>query len=198
MSRSLYPHPVLCLVLCSVVFTTCGNIALIIYILRSFKGLVPAEPTYSYIGYDFPAQLPLQLASVGLSLDDESDGSHFSLEADDEWGTQFPLHDGFTSLGRSNRTFLVSMVHQMHCLDVIRVGFVTNATGYHRHVEHCLRYLRQIVLCYADTTLEVDEPGIKDGEMAHAASGVGAIHRCKDWTVLRRYLEAHPSVPFED
>ncbi len=46
MSRSLYSHSVLCLVLCSAVFTTCGNIALIIYILRSFKGLIPAEPTY--------------------------------------------------------------------------------------------------------------------------------------------------------
>ncbi|KAI0763052.1 hypothetical protein BD413DRAFT_436940, partial [Trametes elegans] len=162
-----------------------------------------------YIGDDFPAQLPLMLPAVGLAL--SSDAPHFSLYADDDWGTLFPLSDGFTTLypsrpsssdsdappARQGRTFLVSMVHQLHCLDVLRVTFAANRTGpaAAQHVEHCLRYLRQLVLCHADATLEPDEPGVRDGRWEHAASGVGAVHRCRDWTVLRRYMDEHPAEP---
>ena len=94
-----------------------------------------------------------------------------------------------------NRTFLVSMVHQMHCLDAFRVGFATNRTGYAHHVEHCLRYMLQIVLCNADTTLEADEPGMRGGQWEHAAGGVGSVHQCRDWRVLREYLDEHPAGP---
>ena len=87
------------------------------------------------------------------------------------------------------------MVHQLHCLDVFRVGFVTNRTGYAHHVEHCLRYMLQIVLCHADTTLEVDEPGMRGGQWTHAAGGVGSVHECRDWRVLREYLDANPAGP---
>lgn len=92
------------------------------------------------------------------------------------------------------------MVHQMHCLDVLRVGFamggVGAGAGYIEHAEHCLRYLRQAILCRADSTLEPSTPE-RDaaGVWEHAASGVGSVHRCKDWTAMRRYLEAHPPGP---
>ena len=143
-----------------------------------------------YIGDDYPAQIPLKLPSVGLAL--EYGEPNFSLLADDEWGTQFPPSDGFTDIG--NRAFLISMVHQMHCLDVIRVGFVTNRTGSAHHIEHCLRYLRQIVLCYADATLEPSQPALSaDGVLLHQANGVGSIHRCKDWRALRKYMEEYPA-----
>ena len=98
--------------------------------------------------------------------------------------------------GREIATFLVSFIHQLHCLDVIRVGFVTNRTGYAQHIQHCLRYLRQAVLCYADTTLEPDEPVLRDdGKWVHAAGGVGSVHRCKDWRVLFDYLVDHEPGP---
>ena len=87
------------------------------------------------------------------------------------------------------------MVHQLHCLDVFRVGFATNRSGYAHHVEHCLRYLLQIVLCHADTTLEADKPGMRAGRWTHAAGGVGSVHQCRDWRVLREYLDEHPAGP---
>lgn len=98
---------------------------------------------------------------------------------------------GFTALGPNNRTFVVSMYHQMHCLDRIRVGFIVNGSDAYRHAEHCLRYLRQIILCKADTTLEeVDDTRTDtDGKVVEGASGVGMIHRCKDWTKVKQYLE---------
>ena len=127
----------------------------------------------------------------------QSGSPRFSLDADDDWATLFPASDGFTDLGPAStpRTFLVSMVHQLHCLDVFRVGFATNRTGYAHHVEHCLRYMLQIVLCNADTTLEADEPGVRGGRWEHAAGGVGSVHQCRDWRVLREYLDEHPAGP---
>ncbi|KAI9065284.1 hypothetical protein FKP32DRAFT_512386 [Trametes sanguinea] len=189
-----------------------ANTAFILYLFHVLEGLVPAEREYSYVGDDFPAQLPLKLPAVGLVL--SSDASHFSLYADDDWGSLFPLSDGFTTLhpadtppppppttaapnspSSDGRTFLISMVHQLHCLDVLRVAFVANRTGAAQHVAHCLRYLRQAVLCHADATLEPDEPGVRDGRWEHAASGVDAVHRCRDWTALRRYMDEHPAEP---
>ncbi|KAL7277247.1 hypothetical protein ACG7TL_009100 [Trametes sanguinea] len=186
-----------------------ANIVLILYLFHILEGLVPAAREYTYVGDDFPAQLPLKLPAVGLVL--SSDASHFSLYADDDWGSLFPLSDGFITLHPSplthapataqssspdGRTFLISMVHQLHCLDVLRVAFVANRTGAAQHAAHCLRYLRQAVLCHADATLEPDEPGVRDGRWEHAASGVGAVHRCRDWTALRRYMDEHPAEPF--
>ncbi|KAI0355995.1 hypothetical protein OH77DRAFT_1424288 [Trametes cingulata] len=188
----------------SLIMLAIVNMVFILGLLRALGRLIPIEQDYTYVGDDFPAQLPLKLPPVGLVL--SSDPSHFSLSADDEWGSLFPFSDGFVTLHPSSttasssgtstgRTFLISMVHQLHCLDVLRVSFVTNRTGAARHVEHCLRYLRQTVLCHADATLEPDEPGMRDGRWEHAASGVGAVHRCRDWTVLRKYMDEHPAEP---
>ncbi|KAI0325173.1 hypothetical protein GY45DRAFT_1340294 [Cubamyces sp. BRFM 1775] len=180
------------------------NMTFIFIALHALSDLqvAPAEREYTYTGDDYPAQLPLDLPPAGLVL--TTDASHFALDADDDWGTLFPLSDGFTTLyprspssgqGQGGRTFLISMVHQLHCLDVLRVTFAANRTdaAAHEHVTHCLRYLRQAVLCLADATLEPDEPGVREGQWEHASSGVGAVHRCRDWTVLRQYLDEHPA-----
>ena len=95
------------------------------------------------------------------------------------------------SLGPNNRTFMVSMYHQLHCLDAIRVGFIVNGSDAYPHIQHCLRFLRQILLCKADTTLEpADEIRTNpDGMIVSGSSPEGMIHRCRDWTKVRRYLE---------
>ncbi|KAF8875066.1 hypothetical protein BD779DRAFT_228318 [Infundibulicybe gibba] len=169
---------------------TATNVAFTWHNISELKQLLPPAPKeYSYEGEDFPSQLPVYLPPSGLVL--ESGAPHFALYDDDEWGTFFPS-DGFTDLGPNNRTFLLSMIHQMHCLDVIRVGFVVNGTDAAKHIQHCLRYLRQMVLCNADTTLEAADEIILNGRLEHEANGVGMVHRCKDWTVVRQYLVDHP------
>lgn len=146
----------------------------------------------AWIGDDFPSELPVKIPIAGLSVEVGED--HFSLYDDDEWGTLFPS-DGFVRLGPNDRTFLVSLYHQLHCLDIIRVGYLTNRTHAFEHIEHCLRYLRQILVCHVDTTLEVDIPQVVDGIWTHSGNGVGSVHRCKDWTVLRQWVTDHPSLP---
>ncbi|KAI0323818.1 hypothetical protein GY45DRAFT_1357458 [Cubamyces sp. BRFM 1775] len=180
--------------------------------------LLPTKAVYSYIGDDFPTELPIELPRVGLAF--TSGEPYFSTYADDEWGAIFPPNDGFLPIGppHLNRTFLLSFVHQLHCLDVLRVGYALpndapssnlessphgNEQGspggrkaeFAHHVQHCLRYLRQTILCHADTTLEESRVGWKDGKWGYLASGYGSVHRCKDWTALRRYLGEHPPAP---
>lgn len=150
----------------------------------------PAPKEYSWLGNNHPDQLPIHIGRVALVWDDPSD---WGLLEDDQWGSLFET-DGFTKVGPHNRTFQISMMHQLHCLDVIRVGFVTNRTGFAHHIEHCLRYLRQSVLCCADDTLEETHPRLNDaGEWVYAASGTGMVHECKDWTAIRRYMNTYPA-----
>lgn len=145
----------------------------------------------AYINGDYPSQLPLKLPAAGLVF--EASSEHYALQNDEEWGSVFPTN-GFTDLGPNNRTFHVSMIHQLHCLDVIRVSFLIQGPGAAEHVEHCLRYLRQALLCHADTTLEEARVIVSSsGETEYGASGIGMVHRCRDWTVLRRYLQDHPA-----
>ena len=208
MSPTITPHAHLLLVAVTVL-----NMAFVIHFINRFARLVPSEVAYSacyitvilcsrvvlmgfvilsaYVDNDFPAQLSLRLSTVGLVI--ESGYPHFSLYADDDWGTLFPKSSGFTDLGPSNRTFLVSSMHQIHCLDVFRVAFVTNRTGMAHHVQHCLHYMRQVVLCNADTTLEPAFAELHEGQWVYGANAVSSTHRCKDWTALRRYLDDHPA-----
>ncbi|KAI0631209.1 hypothetical protein C8Q77DRAFT_1061854 [Trametes polyzona] len=176
---------------------TAFNSLFVGYVVHTLKGVIPQPVVYSYIGDDHPTHLPIHLALVGLVL--EPGAPHFPLESDAEWGSIFPKDDGFTPLGPANRTFHVAMVHQMHCLDVFRVGYATCEPEYKHHIEHCLRYLRQTLLCLADTTLEESVPSRnKHGKLVHSSAGYGIVHRCRDWTALRRYLDDHPPVPLED
>ncbi|KAI0325186.1 hypothetical protein GY45DRAFT_1330667 [Cubamyces sp. BRFM 1775] len=187
--------------------------------------LLPTKAVYSYIGDDHPTELPIHLPRVGLLL--VPGEPYFSIYADDEWGTIFPSNDGFVPVGPAhlNRTFHLSFVHQLHCLDVFRVAYALpddapasgnegfdygaaqgggqgeghhaegRRAGFAHHVEHCLRFMRQTVLCQADTTL--DDAGVewKGGHWEYYSTGYGAVHRCRDWTALRRYLEEHPPLP---
>ncbi|KAH9941736.1 uncharacterized protein BXZ73DRAFT_98128 [Epithele typhae] len=160
--------------------------------------------TYSYVGDDFPAQAPISLPAT-THVQTSGEPAH-ALDADAEWGALFPSTDGFVTLRpppaassalsnttATGRTFLVSAVHELHCLDVFRVAIADAARpGARAHVAHCLRYMLQLVRCRADATLEADEPGVRDGRWAHAASGVGAVHVCRDWRALWAWVEAHP------
>ncbi|KAF8514434.1 hypothetical protein BU17DRAFT_52579, partial [Hysterangium stoloniferum] len=144
----------------------------------------------AWVGADYPAQIPLTLQTVGMSV---VEGPHFTLYSDSDWGTIFPSpNEGFIQFGPDKRWFIPAIYHQLHCLDAIRVSFVTNGSYAAAHTQHCLRYLRQAVLCSADMTLEetVWKTNLH-GKRVPAADGVGMVHRCKDWTVLREWMETN-------
>ena len=75
-------------------------------------------------GDDFPTQLPYKLHTVDLVLDTDEEQS--GLHANADWATREYSSDGLADVGPSNRTFVVSVVHQMHSLEVFCVWSTTN------------------------------------------------------------------------
>jgi|ERR1700722_8504832 hypothetical protein len=158
--------------------------------------------TLAYVGKDFP-----QLLNEGhfrpAALLVESTG-HYNLSADVEWDSTLPPHNGIFELGPNRRVFALSMYHQLHCLNAMRFtyllikGEVANVTSeriraaFH-HSDHCFDLLRQGILCNADIALESSMMGLgPDGQSVPGGFGDGSIHRCSDWTQIRRYVTEHP------
>ncbi|KAI0781611.1 hypothetical protein BC629DRAFT_1520869 [Irpex lacteus] len=94
------------------------------------------------------------------------------------------------------------MYHQLHCLDVFRHSYVAakagalafpgNGTGFDHHINHCLSYMREMVLCAADTTLiHVWDLESTNRRGRYGASSIGTTHRCRDWTQVRKFVEEH-------
>ncbi|KAI1818232.1 hypothetical protein GGS20DRAFT_529074 [Poronia punctata] len=92
----------------------------------------------------------------------------------------------------------LSIYHQLHCLDGLRhaywhVGQATRHDHHHHetpsHIRHCIDYLRQSLLCHADTNLEpidFDLGGVK---------GFGSARRCRDVERVKEWAEKWKAVP---
>jgi len=120
----------------------------------------------------------------------------------DDWSTIIPNH-GFVWLDspseeadESGRAFYaVSMYHQLHCLNGFRRLTVAAKNGtmtQHNvdHAVHCLSYLRQLLLCQADTALEPAHlENTVSGGKTQAVYGEGTTHQCRDWTQVRSFVE---------
>lgn len=163
---------------------------------------------------DHPEALPVHIKQAAMNvewLDDEV----YGLYAQDDWESLFPNTTGFVTLGipptefNPNSTsgytphvFCVTMYHQLHCLNVFRTSYTSakanalvwpgNGTWYDFHLNHCLNYMRQMILCAADTTLmPATELDLSFGLGRYEASSDGVVHRCRDWTQVRRFVEQH-------
>ncbi|KAG1882216.1 hypothetical protein F4604DRAFT_1577633 [Suillus subluteus] len=139
---------------------------------------------YTYIGDDHPIELPLDLEIVALTFEDSKYYSTSGLTAWSEWNLldHFPEGHGFVRLGPNGRLFGVSMFHQIHCLQMIRLALIN---GPNDHSGHCLNFLRQAILCNSDTTLD---PVYTNGSTA-GSDGLGVTHICRDWSQLYAYIE---------
>lgn len=116
------------------------------------KGPTVDDSAYSYIGDDFPTELPIVLDTVEMVFEDFAPDGHFSQTGLNSWlewhaVDYFPRAHGFVSLGPQGRQFGVSMFHQLHCLEMLRESMINGPDG---HAAHCLNFLRQAILCNAD------------------------------------------------
>ncbi|KAG9258583.1 uncharacterized protein F5Z01DRAFT_203104 [Emericellopsis atlantica] len=144
---------------------------------------------YTYLEGDRPRELPLKVRTIQAAFHDDPD--YYGLDgmpAWAEWNAIRPPGKGFTFLGEEHLAFGVSMWHQMHCLNHIRSTLLYGDDG-SDHTAHCFHYLRQGILCAADTTLE---PGgvimeAKNGDKV--ATGVGVLHTCRDWRQVYDWME---------
>ncbi|KAJ7052542.1 hypothetical protein C8F01DRAFT_1170356 [Mycena amicta] len=138
------------------------------------------EYSYTYIGDDFPPTLPSVALDERVKLVAE-ESVHYSLlpETRDAW--YFPDSAGSVRLGTPQRTFFVSMYHELHCLQQFRDTLVDlSAHVAWGDLHRCLNYLRQRALCQADLTLEPGDFTTRN----FAQDRTGATHVCHDWNAV--------------
>jgi hypothetical protein len=121
------------------------------------------------------------------------DSNRYGMHDDNDWASVIPVGHGFVKLGDY---YAVSMYHQIHCLNSFRKMFNgRNASRFEHdsmHALHCLSYLRQMVLCNADATLEPTFTGRNvDGRQTTAAYGTGVTHQCRNWVQVREFVEGN-------
>jgi hypothetical protein len=110
-----------------------------------------------------------------------------------------PMHyEEFPQLAGKD-TYVLAVFHQMHCLHHIsmtmdslamhmRAGNMTVDEHELVHNDHCFDYLRNAIMCMADTTLEGQIEG-KDRDGETGTDGTGAMHVCRNWDEVVRWAE---------
>lgn len=128
----------------------------------------------AFVGDDYPQYYPVDLGQVSFTPEDTVHYQIFSDEAEREWDSIFPDGGGILFLGPERRIFGLSLFHQMHCLVHIRRAIFARQPSNHAH--HCLNFLRQAILCEADSTLEPVVPSLGQRSVSTKTP-----RTCKDW-----------------
>ncbi|OCL07610.1 hypothetical protein AOQ84DRAFT_408592, partial [Glonium stellatum] len=127
-----------------------------------------------------------------------------SPETDAAWESIFPPHGGFFNDKEMAPTGAsLAVYHQLHCLDGIRHAYYVlfdavmegrNVTFYELddystdwHTRHCLDFLRQMLMCNADLTIEEVDPSLG----GIRGFGTGRQHECVVWEDVRAWSVAH-------
>ncbi|KAK1986217.1 hypothetical protein LZ30DRAFT_706121 [Colletotrichum cereale] len=81
--------------------------------------------------------------------------------------------------GSQPELYSVSVLHQLHCLKMLRRMALNLDVAYDFHPHHCLNYLRESVLCAGDMTIEK-----MDEEHKTTPVGSGVTRACKDFDMM--------------
>jgi len=125
----------------------------------------------------------------------------YHITSDSDWASLFPTNNGrIPSPINPDEEVMLSMHHQLHCLNIIRIAYLglhttpsTMPPVDYADVDMCLEQLRQHIMCNSDLTLE---PTVlfrmKNGVIVPGSSGVGVEHRCLNWEKLSAEIDAMP------
>ncbi|KAF4630648.1 hypothetical protein G7Y89_g7488 [Cudoniella acicularis] len=125
-----------------------------------------------------------------------------SNQTDEAWQNIFPPKNGFfDNATTDNRRGAFAFYHQLHCLHALQIGYYEAVSaanegrrlsedfledgsnmGSAKHVRHCVDYLRQSLMCHADTNVEPEIPGGKE------VVGFGTVHYCRDYGAVLQWL----------
>ncbi|KAI0505347.1 hypothetical protein F5B22DRAFT_529266 [Xylaria bambusicola] len=112
---------------------------------------------------------------------------------EDAWDSILPLGQGTVILSDSSQVYVVSVMHQLHCLWSIHQAFYTALHADpakvdlqdFAHMRHCFDYIRQALMCSADATLEPVDP------VLGGVTGWNGTHVCNDFSSLAAWAEGH-------
>ncbi|KAE8380868.1 hypothetical protein BDV26DRAFT_289956 [Aspergillus bertholletiae] len=148
--------------------------------------------------------LPPKVSTKKLFVFETLYGEPLSPNAEKAWNELMPVGRGFVTI--KNETALpdqpgldqslpeqramVAVFHQLHCLYMTREAYYTAREGNVdqvsvAHLMHCWDYLRQTIMCSADTTLEwLPAPPNDKG-----STGWGFEHTCNDFDTIAQWAE---------
>ncbi|ROV88752.1 hypothetical protein VMCG_10071 [Cytospora schulzeri] len=133
----------------------------------------------------------------------------FTDEVLDKWNHLMPKGMGFQRVNDTHKyhdlpkpidwdegktVFTTSVTHQLHCLFTVAQTYSGLSSGHmipddhHSHMIHCVAYLRQAIMCSADTALEGHATTFPDDN--HGSDGWDSTHVCKDYGQVLEYLES--------
>lgn len=159
---------------------------------------------YTYVGSDYPREWPVPRKPVLMAAELTV---HYNLTSPSgiaEYRSLIPEGDGLLHLGPNKSPFSISMLHELRCLEIIREDMMRDQDELSegrtaKLVNHCMNYLRQMVLCRADAHLESFQDDSDERALDLFESWV-----CRDWEAVyhaveenqeeyRRYLSANSS-----
>ncbi|KAB5585859.1 hypothetical protein GE09DRAFT_1277311 [Coniochaeta sp. 2T2.1] len=174
-------------------------IALLLVLLLRTDSHGAAQQYSLQVGGDYKGASPIFNTKVvkweaDFSFVPSNTTEFFSDETLAAWNTIMPAGTGRDLESEDFST--TSMTHQLHCLFMmgrIYAGVTANTTevlpdGYHRHLLHCIDYLRQAIMCSADLALEIHGPDDAD-DLGPKDGGWNGRHVCKDYSQVLGYLE---------
>lgn len=146
---------------------------------------------------DYPELSPLHLdiPTMGARTLFAEETVHYPINgtlAELEWASLVPEgNHGLVIMGPDARPYAVTMFHTLHCLDRIRKAIVGSpeTTSARYHVQHCFNYIRQMVLCAANTRLNPTNHVQPSGQLA--SDGIGLMYECRDWDKVYEAFEAN-------
>ncbi|MCJ1310856.1 hypothetical protein MMC25_004524 [Agyrium rufum] len=123
--------------------------------------------------------------------------------AEPEWDSLIPNGLGYVRYPASAANLsVVSAFHQLHCLYTLRRAYYSTSEpgliedfdfGHDRnvHVKHCFEYIRQSLICSADSSIEPASPGI-DGFLGwDFGRQCRNYEELKDWAEQSRAFDGH-------
>ncbi|KAF3911406.1 hypothetical protein ABW20_dc0103005 [Dactylellina cionopaga] len=208
--QSVNPHPKPLPIAVTIIITAIASS--IFTLMFPFIYRVMLQPPQDLQHFILPHSNISALGTVTKTFSDEAVYLNRSTEAgrkasEKAWKDLIPNGRGFVSISKltkdskydipislleldtSNKgQFAVSAFHQLHCLHMVVSSYFA-ALGSHDHdvvhTKHCLEYLRNSVICAADSALE---PWKKD---LNGVDGFRSPHMCRNFEGLFKWAEEY-------
>ncbi|RFU24747.1 hypothetical protein B7463_g11597, partial [Scytalidium lignicola] len=170
--------------------------------------LIPCLPL-AIFSAQCPQQTEFSIKKFGgntdyMTLDHRKDVLWEALTVNDTSGHGGLIWASDGNLDGKETVGMISMFHQLHCLAGLRMALQASSEGKFvgidqdddLHWPHCMDYLRQTLLCNADSTIE--RPPVINGTLQHFINGADDTRKCGQSALLYdRVLKKgyHTSLP---
>lgn len=148
-----------------------------VVLVLAFFAICPVRATFNVAAGDTVKHLAVNdNRPVRMVMDTSTRYQLNTTVGAEEWAQLMPSGGHLIHLEEDGKTqaYTLALFHQLRCLDILREDYVSGKPSPLR--KHCLNYIRQSVLCIADTHLEYSKAGLA---VTHYIETV-----CNDWTAV--------------